>query len=74
MPGGANEHWNAEAGSVWLHRAVDQWPQTLWINPVPERYWDYTQSIGMVREIIGREAMVPMTLEGIERGMKALGR
>jgi len=72
-PGGANEHWNAEAGQVWLERARDQWPDTLWINPVPEKYWAYTHSIQMVQEIFpGR--MVPMTLEGIERGMKELAR
>ena len=74
MPGGANEHWNAEAGHVWLARARDQWPDCLWINPVPEAHWDWTQSIGMIREILGRERMVPMTLSGIERGMKMLGR
>lgn len=71
--GGANEHWNEEAGQVWLERARDQWSQHLWINPVPERLWGYTQSIGMIREIFGADRMVPMTLEGIERGMKALG-
>ncbi len=71
-PGGANEHWNAEAGSVWLQRAIDQWPDTLWINPVPEKYWDYTHSIQMIQEIFGKEAMVPMTLEGLSRGMKHL--
>jgi len=72
-PGGANEHWNEEAGQVWLQRARSQWPQNLWINPLPERQWRYTQSVGMISEIFeGR--MVPMTLEGIERGMKELGR
>ncbi|MCU0854322.1 MAG: VWA domain-containing protein [Rhodobacteraceae bacterium] len=74
MPGGANEHWNAEAGQVWLDRARAQWPACLWINPVPEAHWDWTQSIGMVRAIIGEDRMVPMTLQGIERGMKVLGR
>jgi hypothetical protein len=74
MPGGANEHWNAEAGQVWLERARDQWPGCLWINPVPEAHWGYTQSIGMIRDIVGPERMVPMTLDGIARGMKALGR
>ncbi|MEO1579495.1 MAG: VWA domain-containing protein [Pseudomonadota bacterium] len=74
MPGGANEHWNREAGQVWLARARDQWPEHLWINPVPEKYWPYTQSIGMVQQIFGPDRMVPMTLAGIERGMKALGR
>jgi uncharacterized protein with von Willebrand factor type A (vWA) domain len=73
IPGGANEHWNEEPGQVWLQRARRQWPQHLWINPVPEKYWPYTQSIHMIRQIF-EDRMVPMTLEGIERGMKELGR
>ena len=72
-PGGANEHWNKEAGQVWLQRARDQWSSNLWINPVPEKYWDYTHSIGMVREIFA-DQMVPMTLSGLEKGMKELTR
>ena len=72
-PGGANEHWNAEAGEVWLRRARAQWPANLWINPVPERLWGYTQSIRMIREIFdGR--MAPMTLEGIAAGVRHLSR
>ena len=73
-PGGANEHMNEEAGAVWLGRAAAQWPDHLWINPVPERYWAQTPSVQMIREIIGPERMVPMTLGGIEAGMKLLGR
>ncbi len=73
-PGGANEHWNAESGATWLTRVRDQWPGVLWINPVPEKYWNYTQSIGMIQEVMGLDAMVPMTLEGLSRGMKTLGR
>ena len=72
-PGGANEHWNAEAGQTWLARAREHWAHNLWINPTPEKYWSYTQSIGLIRDIF-EERMVPMTLEGIERGMKMLGR
>ncbi|AJE47648.1 vWA domain-containing protein [Celeribacter indicus] len=72
LPGGANEHWNAEAGETWLHRARETWPDHLWLNPVPERYWDHTQSIAMIRRIF-EDRMVPMTLEGLTRGMKLLG-
>jgi uncharacterized protein with von Willebrand factor type A (vWA) domain len=72
-PGGANEHWNPEAGQVWLNRARAQWPDHMWINPVPETYWGYTQSIQMIRQIF-EDRMVPMTLAGLERGMKELGR
>ncbi|MBU2993635.1 VWA domain-containing protein [Octadecabacter sp. 1_MG-2023] len=70
--GGANEHWNEEAGQVWLERAREQWSNNLWLNPLPERYWQYTQSVQMIREIFGADRMVPMTLQGIERGMKVL--
>jgi len=73
-PGGANEHANPEAGSVWLTRACEQWPDHLWINPMQESHWQYTQSLEMIREIFGAERMVPMTLSGIEAGMKVLGR
>ena len=73
VPGGANEHWNAEAGQVWLQRARAQWPDHLWINPTPRAHWRHTQSIGMIAEIFqGR--MVPMTLAGIDAGMRELSR
>ncbi len=72
-PGGANEHWNPEAGQVWLQRARDQWSSHLWINPVPEKYWQYTHSIQMIREIF-EDRMVTMTLAGLESGMKELTR
>jgi len=72
-PGGANEHWNAESGQVWLQRARDQWASNLWINPVPEKYWGYTHSIGMIREIF-EGSMVPMTLAGLGKGMRELTR
>ena len=73
FPGGANEHYNAEAGQVWLNRIRCQWPNNLWINPVKQNLWGYTQSIEMIKEIFENK-MVPMTLEGLEHGMKELAR
>ncbi|MDF1873374.1 VWA domain-containing protein [Vannielia sp.] len=70
-PGGANEHWNEEPGATWLTRAREQWRQNLWINPVPQTYWGHTQSIDMVSQLFDGQ-MVPMTLDGLTRGMKAL--
>ncbi|MEL7344597.1 MAG: VWA domain-containing protein [Pseudomonadota bacterium] len=72
MPGGANEHWNAEAGSVWLQRFRARWPKSIWINPTPEPSWRYTQSIQMIRQIFDHDAMVPMTIEGLTNGFKQL--
>lgn len=68
-PGGANEHWNREAGQVWLERACAQWPAHLWINPVPERHWGHTRSTAMIGAIFGGR-MVPMTVEGLARGIR----
>lgn len=72
-PGGANEHWNEEPGQVWLKRAREQWPHNLWINPVPREHWERSPSIAMVREVFENQ-MVPMTLEGLDQGMRVLVR
>ena len=70
--GGANEHWNDEAGYIWLERAREQWRDHTWLNPLPEAQWDYTQSIALIREIFANR-MHPLTLEGITAAMKELG-
>ena len=69
--GGANEHWNPIAGEDWLRRAREQWPSSVWLNPVPEKYWPYTQSIGMIQRIF-ENRMASMTLDGISSGMQLL--
>ncbi|MFC7331833.1 vWA domain-containing protein [Rhodocista pekingensis] len=71
QPGGSVEHWNAEAGQVWLQRLLHTWRHAIWLNPTPEKYWGYTQSIAMIRQLMdGR--MYPLTLEGLDRGMREL--
>ena len=69
--GGANEHWNEEAGQVWLERARLQWPRHIWLNPTPEKYWPYTQSIDMIRQIF-EQRMYPLTLDGLRDGIDQL--
>jgi uncharacterized protein with von Willebrand factor type A (vWA) domain len=73
MPGGSVEHWNEEAGAVWMRRATQQWDKVAWLNPSPERYWSYSASVGMVRELVD-ERMYPLTLEGLEKAMRALAK
>lgn len=73
MPGGSVEHWNEEAGAVWLKRATQQWDKVAWLNPSPERYWGYSASVGLVREVID-ERMYPLTLEGLEKAMRTLAK
>lgn len=73
MPGGSVEHWNEEAGAVWLNRAVKQWEKSVWLNPVAERHWRFTASVGLVREVM-EERMFPLTLAGLDSAMRALAR
>lgn len=72
-PGGSVEHWNDEAGVVWLQRLLAVYPKTVWLNPVPEKHWDYTYSIQMVREVFAGR-MFPLTLEGLDGAMRELVR
>ncbi|MFQ5533293.1 MAG: VWA domain-containing protein [Sphingomonadales bacterium] len=72
-PGGSVEHWNEEAGEVWMRRLLDVYDKAVWLNPVPGQYWDYTPSIGMIKQLMG-DRMFPMTIEGLDGAMRALSR
>ena len=73
QPGGSIEHWNEEAGAVWLQRLRQAYPRHAWLNPEPEERWDYVPSIGVARGLLeGR--MYPLTPAGIDRAMRALNR
>jgi uncharacterized protein with von Willebrand factor type A (vWA) domain len=73
QPGGSVEHWNEEAGSVWMQRLTTHFPQIVWLNPEPEERWEWTPSIELTRELIGGR-MFPLTLEGLDRATAALRR
>ena len=73
QPGGSVEYNNEETGAVWLQRLTDQFPKFLWLNPEPESLWQYRQSITVINQILGYR-MVPITLEGLARGMRLLSK
>jgi uncharacterized protein with von Willebrand factor type A (vWA) domain len=72
-PGGSVEHNNQEAGQVWMQRLRDCYHRVAWINPVPESHWEYTQSIGLVRQLVD-DRMYPLTVRGLEEAMSWLGK
>jgi len=73
QPGGSVEHWNDEAGAVWLERLLGAYPHHVWLNPEPVERWHYTPSIRLTRELTG-ERMYPLTLEGLDGAMRELRR
>ncbi|OSQ39721.1 vWA domain-containing protein [Thalassospira mesophila] len=72
-PGGSVEHWNAEAGQVWMQRLLDHFNHSAWINPHPEKWWHYTPSIQILHKLMAGR-MYPLTLEGLDRMTGALNR
>jgi uncharacterized protein with von Willebrand factor type A (vWA) domain len=71
--GGSVERWNDEPGEVWLRRLFEAYPRAVWLNPVSEKYWTGTASIGMIRRIV-EDRMFPLTLDGVDRAMRRLKR
>jgi uncharacterized protein len=72
-PGGSVEHVNDEAGAVWLQRVRHTYPATVWLNPTPERQWEYSSSTRIIEELM-EGAMYPLTLQGLDAAMRELTR
>ncbi len=72
-PGGSVEHFNEESGAVWMHRITNTYPATVWLNPVPEKQWGYSQSTKIIKELMN-DRMYPLTLDGLDDAMRELSR
>lgn len=73
QPGGSVEHWNQEAGAVWMQRLATSFPRLVWLNPEPQERWNYTPSVRITRELIG-ERMFPLTMQGLDGAIRELRR
>jgi uncharacterized protein len=69
--GGSIEHWNEEPGAVWIRRLLKTFPKAIWLNPEPRPRWDFTPSVKLTREIMD-DRMFPLTIAGLDDGIKAL--
>ena len=73
VPGGGNEHFNKESGKVWLERAIEKWPSNIWINPIPKKFWEYSQSINIIKGIFNNR-MVHLSSNGILKATNMLSK
>lgn len=73
QPGGSVEHHNKEPGAVWLQRLLENWPKSVWLNPEPAAYWQYRQSIGIIKNIM-HDRMYSVTVNGLEQAMRTLSK
>lgn len=72
-PGGSVEHHNKETGAAWLQRLLDNWPKSVWLNPEPEGYWPYRQSIAIIKNLM-HDHMYGVTVSGLEQAMRHLSK
>jgi uncharacterized protein with von Willebrand factor type A (vWA) domain len=73
QPGGSIEHWNEEAGAVWMQRLCAAFPRLVWLNPEPAVRWAYSPSTGIARQLIA-DRMFPLTLAGLDLAISELRR
>ena len=71
--GASVEHWNEEAGGVWLQRVVGIYTSAVWLNPTPERFWTHSGSTDLIKQIFN-DRMFPLTLDGLDAAMRELSR
>ena len=69
--GGSVEHWNEEAGALWMQRVMDTYDKVIWINPTPHDTWEYSTSVALTMKLVD-DQMFPLTIRGIEEGMNFL--
>ena len=69
--GGSVEHWNEEAGAIWIQRVMDVYDKVIWINPTPQDTWEYSTSVALTKKLVD-DQMFPLTIRGIENGMNFL--
>ena len=73
QPGGSVEHWNKEAGTVWMQRMTATYPRLVWLNPENPQRWEYTASVRIARELVS-DRMFPVTIQGLDSAIAALRR
>lgn len=71
--GGSVEHWNEEAGAIWMQRVLDTFDKVIWINPTPRDTWEYSTSVALTQRLL-ESKMYPLTIAGIEEGMNYLSK
>ena len=71
MAGGSVEHMNDEPGGLWMQRITGHFRRSIWLNPVQDRFWKYTQSVEMMRELM-EDRMYPLTLNGLDSAIREL--
>ncbi|NMC28317.1 MAG: VWA domain-containing protein [Syntrophomonadaceae bacterium] len=73
-PGGVID-WglhNEKPGIEWLRRIRNHFEYSVWLNPIPAQYWDWTEGAFTIKTIAKVFPMDELTVEGLERSIGSL--
>lgn len=73
-PGGVVDWdlYNERPGLEWLTRLRRHFEYSVWLNPVPREYWDWTDGAWTIRKINEIFPMEGLTVDGLERAISIL--
>ncbi|MDD4801445.1 MAG: VWA domain-containing protein [Syntrophomonas sp.] len=63
---------NEQPGIDWLERIRHHFEYSIWLNPVPAKYWEWVEGAYTIKTIGQVFPMEELTVEGLERGIAKL--
>ncbi len=64
--------YNDKPGIDWLKRLHRHFEYSVWLNPIPRNYWEWTDGAFTIRTISEIFPMFPLTVDGLELAIRAL--
>ena len=69
--GGNMDQWNEGVEGTWLQQLLETYTSAVWFNPEPPFRWDQTTSVQIIQKMMSNR-MFPLTLEGLDQGIRQL--
>jgi len=64
--------FNEEPGIVWMKRLKQHFEASIWLNPIPARYWELSEGAVTIKMIQDVFPMFELTVEGLDMAVKKL--
>lgn len=75
-PGGCQDYYfyNEHPGIEWIERFQNRYDRMIWLNPLNPRSWDFGYGSETVKILKDMVPMYPLTVRGLQDGLKELIR
>ncbi|NLB88057.1 MAG: VWA domain-containing protein [Syntrophomonadaceae bacterium] len=66
------ELYNDKPGIDWLRRIRQRFEYSVWLNPIPKKYWEWTDGAYTIKKISEIFPMEELTVDGLDKAVKKL--